>query len=105
MSEQKRPSKSKRLWKAEAVKAQRDATLCELLLAQREAQLAALREKVQGVYELVMLFDHEAVYDLKNDILAVLSGRWEERDAEERRGPNEQARREDLQEQMRKGQL
>jgi hypothetical protein len=49
-------------------------------LTQREAELAALREKVQGIYELVMLFDHEAVYDLKNDILAVLSGRWEGRD-------------------------
>ena len=43
------------------------------LLAQRDAELEALRETVHGVRELVTLFDHTAVYDLKSDILAALS--------------------------------
>lgn len=43
------------------------------LLAQRDAELEALRETVHGVRELVTLFNHTAVYDLKSDILAALS--------------------------------
>ena len=43
------------------------------LLAQRDGELEALRETVHGVRELVTLFDHTAVYDLKSDILAALS--------------------------------
>ena len=42
-------------------------------LAQRDGELEALRETVHGVRELVTLFDHTAVYDLKSDILAALS--------------------------------
>ena len=42
-------------------------------LAQREGEIEALRETVHGVRELVTLFDHTAVYDLKSDILAALS--------------------------------
>lgn len=43
-------------------------------LAQREGELTALREKVRAVYELVTLFDHTAVYDLKRDLLTILEG-------------------------------
>ena len=49
-------------------------------LAQREAEIEALRETVHGVRELVTLFDHTAVYDLKSDILAALSDNQEGQD-------------------------
>ncbi len=38
-----------------------------------EAERDALAEKVEGIRELVALFGHTAVYDLKGDILAILS--------------------------------
>lgn len=50
------------------------------LLAQREAEIEALRETVHGVRELVTLFNHTAVYDLKSDILAALSDNQEGQD-------------------------
>ena len=49
------------------------------LLAQRDGELEALRETVHGVRELVTLFNHTAVYDLKSDILAALSDNQEGR--------------------------
>ena len=49
-------------------------------LAQREAELEALRAKVnergemlRGIYECITVFNHQAVYDLKVDILAILN--------------------------------
>ena len=47
------------------------------LLAQREGEIEALRETVHGVRELVTLFNHTEVYDLKSDILAALSDNQE----------------------------
>ena len=57
-----------------------DLAEARALLAQREAEIEALRETVHGVRELVTLFDHTAVYDLKSDILAALSDNQEGRD-------------------------
>ncbi len=63
---------------SETLNAMMEAVVAELAitraqLAQRDGELEALRETVHGVRELVTLFDHTAVYDLKSDILAALS--------------------------------
>ena len=67
---------------SETLNAMMEAVVAELAitraqLAQRDGELEALRETVHGVRELVTLFDHTAVYDLKSDILAALSDNQE----------------------------
>ena len=67
-------------WPCAELRLARIATALRAQLAHRDEELAALREKVRGVYELVTLFDYTAVYDLKSDILAALSDDQEGRD-------------------------
>ena len=49
-------------------------------LAQRDGEIETLRAKVnergemlRGIYECITVFNHQAVYDLKVDILAILN--------------------------------